>query len=95
VFAVRTVRKTQIHCGQSVPHRKRHLSATEPNRLMLCGGEEPLFAVRTVQNTQIHCDQLWNVKAGDTYSDHWASNEYMKCFMVNELMYKIVSNYRI
>jgi hypothetical protein len=31
---VRTVRNTQI---QSVPHRKHHVSATEPNRLMLCG----------------------------------------------------------
>jgi hypothetical protein len=58
LFAVRTVRNTQIHCGQFVPHRRHHVSATEPNRLMLCGETVAVYC----ENRTEHIDTLWAVR---------------------------------
>jgi hypothetical protein len=59
LFTVRTVRTahTDRLCGQSVPHRQ-HISATEPNRLMLCGETVAVCC----QNCTEHTDTLWAVR---------------------------------
>jgi hypothetical protein len=53
LFTMRITRNTQIRCGQPVPHRKHHGSATEPNRLMLFGKTVAVYC-EDIRNTHIH-----------------------------------------
>jgi hypothetical protein len=54
LFPVRTVRNTQI---QSVPHRKHHVNATEPNLLMLCGETVAVCCENRMEHTDTLCGQ--------------------------------------
>jgi hypothetical protein len=54
LFAVRTVRNTQIHCGQSVPDRRHHVSATEPNPLMPFGETVAVYCVGRMSKLEVH-----------------------------------------
>jgi hypothetical protein len=71
---VRTVRNTQIHCGQSVPHRKHHVSATEPNRLMLCGETVAVCC----ENRMEHTHTLWAVRTS-VETRHVPATEHTTC----------------
>jgi hypothetical protein len=50
--------------GQCVPHRKHHVSATEPNRLMLCGETVTVCC----ENRMEHTDTLWEVRTSQETS---------------------------
>jgi hypothetical protein len=48
---------TDTLCGQSVPHRKHHISATEPNRLMLFGETVAVCCENRTEHTDTLCGQ--------------------------------------
>jgi hypothetical protein len=77
---VRTVRNTQIHCGQSVPHSKlTHVSATEPNRLMLCGETVAVCC----ENRTEHTYTLWAVRTSQE-THHVSATEPSRLMLCGE-----------
>jgi hypothetical protein len=73
---VRTSQETQIHCvGSPYLQETHHVSAAEPNRLMLCGETVAVCCENRTEHTGTLCEQnaeLQNVKAGGVYSYHCA-----------------------
>jgi hypothetical protein len=53
---------TDTLCGQSVPHRRHHVSATEPNQLMLCGETVAVCCENRTEHTYTVC---WVRECGD------------------------------
>jgi hypothetical protein len=52
-----------------------YVSATTPSRLMLFGETVAVYCENHTEHTNTLCGQnaeFWYVKAGGTYSDHWA-----------------------
>jgi hypothetical protein len=64
VFSENRTEHTDTLCGQSVPHRKHHVSATEPNRLELCGETVAVYC----ENRTEHTDTLWAVRTSQETS---------------------------
>jgi hypothetical protein len=55
----------------------RHISATEPNRLMLFGETVAVYCENHTEHTDTLCGQnaeFWYVKEYGIYSNHWALN---------------------
>jgi pyocin large subunit-like protein len=77
LFIVRTIRNTQIHCvGRIYSNSVRssqethHVSATEPNRLMLFKETVAVYCGNHTEHTDTLCGQnaeLCNVKASGAY----------------------------
>jgi hypothetical protein len=52
-----------------------YVSTTKPNRLMLFGERVAVYCENHTKHRDAMCGQnveFWYVKAGGTYSDHWA-----------------------
>jgi hypothetical protein len=57
--------------------QETHVSATKPNLLMLFGETVAVYCENHAEHTNTLCGQnakFWCVKAGGTYSNHWALN---------------------
>jgi hypothetical protein len=80
---VRTIRNTQIIYKDSVrtSQETHYVSATKANRLMLFRETVDVYCENHTEHTDTLCKQdaeFWCVKAGGTYSNHWAFKSIKK-----------------
>jgi hypothetical protein len=76
-FCENRTENTDTLCGQSAPQRKHHISATEPNRLRLCGETVAVCCENRTENT----DTLWAVRTsqGTYHFSPTEPNRLMRC----------------
>jgi hypothetical protein len=85
VYCENHTEHTDTLCGQNAEfwyvnsvrtsQETHYVSATKPNRLMLFGETVAVYCENHTEHTDTLCGQnveFWYVKAGGTYSDHWA-----------------------